>query len=114
SLYRLGSLAGSSETQFAAAFALPALREGEARLAAVEFQGEPVGEGPPVTARCEVRVVAAGDPLLAATRDDATMDVVQRLQVFLEERKAQVAHEAGDEAGATRHLEAATRMLRSL
>jgi Ca-activated chloride channel family protein len=114
SLYRLGSLGGDSEAQFAAAFALPPLPEGEASLAQVEFGGLPVGDGAPLLAACEVRLLAAADPMLAGHRDDATMDVVHRLQIFLEERKAQIAHEEGDEARATRHLEAATRMLRRL
>jgi Ca-activated chloride channel family protein len=113
-LYRLGNLPGGAEIQLAASFGLPGFPEGEASLATVTFQGLPLDGGPPVEAVSEVPVLVSGDALLAAPQDDRVMDVVRRLEVFLEERAAQAARERGDPESATRHLRAATRMLRGL
>lgn len=113
-IYQLGSVPGTTELQLLAAFAVPAFQGESARLADLHLMGLAVTNDEVVHADATLAASLTDQEPVAAHREDAVLDVVSRLEVYLEERRAAAARERGDVATTTRHLQAATRMLRRL
>jgi hypothetical protein len=110
----IGDLSTAEETQFLIELAPPSLPEGQARLAAVRIEGSAPLTDEPILAEVPVNLFYTTDQRLLQARDEEVLDLVGRLEIYLEERRAATAVAAGDTEGATKHLKAATRMLRKM
>ncbi len=110
----LGDLSATGGVDLLLQLAPPALTDGESPICRVAFQGLAPGHDTGFDYDGEVRLLATTDQNFLRTQDDTVMDAVRRVEVFIAERKAQSAKEKGDTESATRHLKAATRMLRNM
>ena len=110
----LGDLSTAEETQYLIELAPASLPEGQARLATVRVEGSAPLTDEPILAEAPVHLLYTSDQRLLQARDDEVLDLVGRLEVYLEERRAAKAIAMGDTDGATKHLKAATRMLRKM
>lgn len=112
--FRLGDLPADHTLDYLLFFCPPAGAEGQADLVTATLTALPPGSNEPVTAEAKVHLYYSDDERLLQAVDDEVSDAARRLEVYLEERKAAQALAAGDSETATRHLRAATRMLRTL
>lgn len=111
--YRIGDLVADQQPAFLVRLAAPALPEGTAALAEVRVEASQPDSADTFTVHAPVTVVSTPEQLLLAARDEAVADTAHRLEIYLEERRAAAAAARGDVATSTRHLQAATRMLRA-
>ena len=88
--------------------------EGASEIARLTLHGETLHDGAPVSVNAPVILHGVTDPVLAQAANDAVQDAIQRVAIYREERRAQHAIERGEDEAATRHLQAATRMLRRM
>lgn len=110
----LGDLTGATPVELLVELAIAAPTEGANEIARLTLSGETLHDGTPFTATAPVLLHGVTDPVLVQAGDDAVQDAIQRVAVYREERRAQHAIERGEEEVATRHLQAATRMLRRM
>jgi hypothetical protein len=111
--FQIGDLSAAQKTEFLLSLAPPAHDAGHAELAAVRVEALGAG-GAPAAAETTVRLYFSDESMLLQARDDEVLDTVRRLEIYREERRAALAAAEGDVEGSTRHLKAATRMLRSM
>lgn len=112
--FRIGDLSVAQPPEFLLELAPPALPAGELRIATVRVEAARPDSAERFTVEAGVPLFVTDDAMLLQARDDSVFDLVRRLEVYLEERRAAEAAARGDQAGATRHLRAATRLLRKI
>lgn len=112
--FRIGDLSALNELEFLVQVAPGAHPAGEVRLGLVRVEAlNPAGTDQ-FAAQAPIRLFYTEDKVLLQARDDEVLDSARRLEIYLEERKATAAAARGDSEGATKHLKAATRMLKSM
>ena len=112
--FRIGDLSTAQEIEFLLEIA-PAIYPGdEVPIACVRVEGLAATAADGFAAEARVNLFFSSDRMLLQARDDEVLDLVRRLDIYREERRATLADASGDTEGATRHLQAATRMLRKM
>lgn len=112
--FNIGDISAASPLEFLARLAPAAHPPGDVVLGRVRVEAllpttnEPIA----VDASCQLRYT--DESALLQARDEAVIETVRKLEVYLEERRAASAAARGDSDGETRHLKAATRMLRNM
>jgi Ca-activated chloride channel family protein len=117
--FRIGDLSVAQPPEFLVELAPAAHPGGQVRLGSVRVEGTAPGvTGSPAATRfsaeAPVHLFYSDEAMLLQARDDEVLDSVRRLEIYLEERRAARAAAGGDQESATRHLRAATRMLRGM
>jgi Ca-activated chloride channel family protein len=112
--FRIGDLSPAQEMEFLVELAPAAHEGGEARLATIRIEGVLGGSAERFHVDAPIALLYTDEPALIQARADDVLDAVRRLEVYREERRAAEAGARGDQEGATRHLRAATRMLRKI
>jgi Ca-activated chloride channel family protein len=112
--FRIGDLSAARTLEFLLELAPAAFPAGEMPLATVRLDALAPDSQNPVRAETSVRLFYSDEPMLLQARDDEVLDTVFRLDIYREERRAAVAAAQGNQEQATKHLRAATRMLRRI
>lgn len=112
--FRIGDLSAAQESEFLIELAPAIYPAGELPIASVRVEGLGATTADGFGVEAPVNLFYSSDRMLLQARDDEVLDLVRRLDVYLEERRAALADASGDTEGATKHLQAATRMLRTM
>lgn len=112
--FRVGDFSAAQQVEFLLQFGPGAHPAGGVPVAAVRLMALAADAPDTFQVDASVTLFFADDPVLLQARDDEVLDTVKRLEVYREERRAAAAAAKGDSELATRHLRAATRMLRGL
>lgn len=112
--FRIGDLSVSQPLEFLMELAPAGHPSGEARLGTVRVEGQTPAVAGTFTTEASVRLLYTNETMLVQARDDEVLDAVNRLAIYQEERRAADALMRGDQESSTRHLKAATRMLRNM
>jgi Ca-activated chloride channel family protein len=112
--FNIGDISAANALEFLARLAPAAHPEGDVLLAQARVEALRPTTHEPVAAVGNVQLRYTNDPALLQARDESVLETVDRLEIYLEERRAAGAAARGDSEGETRHLKAATRMLRKM
>jgi Ca-activated chloride channel homolog len=110
----IGDVSGAHELAFLVTLAPAERPEGQTPLIEVTVEGQLPNSTEVTNAQAQVDVFYTEDERLLQATDEAVRDAVHRLEIYQEERLAAAATRRGDFDSATRHLRAATRMLRGI
>jgi len=111
--FRIGDVSAAQPSEFLVALAPGRFASGTVAIASVGVEALGAATGERYTSEASIGLFYADEPVLLQAQDDSVLDAVRRLEIYREERRAAGAAARGDQEGATRHLRAATRMLRS-
>lgn len=111
--FRAGDLSLAQPTEFLVEIAPAGHEEGQIRVASARIEGLAASSDGGFAAQAGIPLVYSDDAMLLQARDDEVLDAVRRVEIYQEERRAAEAMSRGDSEGSTRHLRAATKMLRS-
>jgi Ca-activated chloride channel homolog len=112
--FRIGDLSAAQPAEFLVRLAPAGHGAGEIRLGRCTVEGFLPSSPDRFVAEAPVRLFYTDDAMLLQAQDDEVLDAVRRLEIYQEERRAAGAVARGDHQEATRHLRAATRMLRTV
>lgn len=112
--FKLGDLPAGEPVDLMLYLAPPSASEGQLEIANVCVRARGSQDDQEIVAQCPVQLYYSTDERLLTAVDEEVSDASRRLRIFLEERRAAAALAVGDAESATRHLRAATRMLRNL
>ena len=112
--FNIGDVSAANGLEFLAILAPGAHPEGDVLLGQVRVEALRPTTHEPIAAVGNIPLRYTNDPAFLQARDETVLETVNRLSVYLEERKAAGAAARGDVEGETRHLKAATRMLRKM
>ncbi len=112
--FRIGDLTSVHTTSFLAELAPAAHPAGEVRIAAVRVEANAAGSAESYAAEIPIKLLYTDETMLLQARDDEVEDAAKRMEIYREQRRATEAEGKGDVEGSTRHLRAATRMLRGI
>jgi len=112
--FRIGDFPTTQPLEFLMELFPPTHAAGEARLGTVRVDGVAAESNDRFSVDAPVKLLYAADRMLLQAQDDGVLDAVRRLEIYREERRAADAVAHGDQESATKHLRAATRMLRKM
>ena len=112
--FRIGDLTAAHSTCFLAQLAPGAHPAGEIRIGAARVEAVGAASAEPFSAEVPIKLFYTDEAMLLQARDDEAEDLVRKLEIYREERRAAEAAAKGDAEASTRHLRAATRMLRGI
>lgn len=112
--FRIGDLSAAQPPEFLVEMWPDAPTLGPVNLGAVQVEGRDTETGQLYSRQAFLNILSTNDPMLLQARDEEVLETVRRLEVYREERRYAAAEARGDLETATRHLQAATRMLKQM
>ena len=110
----IGDLCGPQPGEFLCEIHPAAFPEGEVRIGAVFVRALSATGNEPFEGGAPINLLYTHERALLQATDEETARARRHLEVYLEERRGAAARARGDIEAATRHLQAATRLLRRL
>ncbi len=112
--FSIGDLSEAEPIQFLVKLAPPAQAAGEVCLATALVEAKEATSVRSYTGEVPIKLFYTDEAVLLQAHDSEVEDAARRLEVYREERRAAEAMGRGDTDTSTRHLRAATRMLREM